>query len=95
MAGVPGQGATVCVANGNQERTYQRHCRRWSACHIVTAMRNQVYNITAAELRGYFLLQLPNLSDMERARWERCIESLAAFERGERNSTHPASTTLQ
>jgi hypothetical protein len=58
-------------------------------------MRNQVYNITAAELRGYFLGQLPNLSGMERARWERCIESLAAFERGERSSTHPASTTLQ
>ena len=59
------------------------------------SMRNQIYNITAAELRGYFLRQLPNLSHMERARWERCIESLAAFERGERNSTHPASTTLQ
>jgi len=76
-------------------RVYQRHCRVWPACHIVAAMRNQIYNITAAELRGYFRRQLPNLNDMERARWERCIESLAAFERTERNSTHPASTTLQ
>lgn len=60
-----------------------------------TVMLSKVYNITAAELRGYFLRQLPNLSDVERARWERCIESLAAFERRERNSTHRASSTLQ
>jgi len=38
---------------------------------------------------------LPNLTDVKRARCERYIESLAAFERRERNSTHPASTTLQ
>jgi hypothetical protein len=58
-------------------------------------MLTQVYNITAADLRGYFLRQLPNLTHLERARWERCIERLAAFERSERHSTHPASGTLQ
>ena len=58
-------------------------------------MNSKVDNITAAELRGYFLRELPKLTDLERARCERYIESLAAFERAERNSTHPASTTLQ
>ena len=58
-------------------------------------MVKQIYNITAADLRGYFLREFPNLNHWERARWERCIESLAAFERRERNSTHPTSTTLQ
>jgi hypothetical protein len=73
--------------------------RRWKPSltsgsqHI--AMLRQVDNITAAELRGYFLQELPKLTDLERARCERYIETLAAFERGERNSTHPASTTLQ
>ena len=60
-----------------------------------TAMLRQVDNITAAELRGYFVRELQKLTDVERARCERYIESLAAFERWERNSTHPASTTLQ
>jgi hypothetical protein len=60
-----------------------------------TPMLRQVDNITAAELRGYFLLELPKLTDVERARCERYIESLAAFECGEQNSTHPANTTLQ
>ena len=60
-----------------------------------TAMLRQVDNITAAELREYFVQELPNLTDVKRARCERYIESLAAFERRERNSTHPASTTLQ
>ena len=60
-----------------------------------TTMLRQVDNITAAELRGYFVRELQKLTDVERARCERYIESLAAFERWERNSTHPASTTLQ
>ena len=60
-----------------------------------TAMLRQADNITAAELRGYFLRELPKLTDAIRARCERYIESLTAFERGECNSTHPASTTLQ
>lgn len=58
-------------------------------------MLRQVDNITAAELRGYFVQELPKLTEVERARCERYIESLAAFERWERNSTHPASRTLQ
>jgi len=58
-------------------------------------MLRQVANITADELRGYFLRELPTLTDAERARCERYIEGLAAFEHGARNSTHPASTTLQ
>jgi len=58
-------------------------------------MLRQVANITAAELRGYLVRELPKLTGVERARCERYIESLAAFERGERNSTHPASTILQ
>ena len=58
-------------------------------------MLTQIYNITAADLRGYFIRQLPKLTAWERARWERCIERLAAFERRERESTHPASGTLQ
>ena len=58
-------------------------------------MNSKVDNITAAELRGYFVLELPKLTDVERARCERYIESLAAFECGEQNSTHPANTTLQ
>jgi hypothetical protein len=60
-----------------------------------TTLVKQVYNITAADLRGYFSREFQNLNDLERARWERCIESLAAFERRARNSTHPTSTTLQ
>jgi hypothetical protein len=60
-----------------------------------SAMLVQIYNLTAAELRGYFVRRLPKLSDPERARWERCIESLVAFERRERNCTHPACSTLQ
>jgi hypothetical protein len=59
------------------------------------AMLRQVDNITAAELRGYFVQELPKLTDVERARCERYIESLTAFECGEQNSTHPANTTLQ
>jgi hypothetical protein len=58
-------------------------------------MIRQVDNITAAELRGYFLRELPKLTGVERARCERYIESLTAFEHGARNSTHPAITTLQ
>ena len=58
-------------------------------------MLKQVYNITAAELRRYFLQLLPRLTHVERARWERCIESLEAFELRERDSRHRASTTLQ
>ena len=58
-------------------------------------MLRQVDNITAADVRGYLQRQLPKLDGLERARCERYIETLAAFERGERNSTHPASTTLQ
>ena len=58
-------------------------------------MLRQVNNITAAELRGYFVRKLPTMTDVQRARCERYIESLTAFERWERNSTHPASTTLQ
>ena len=73
--------------------------RRWKPSLVSgsqhTAMLRQVDNITAAELRGYFLQELPKLTDLERARFERYIETLAAFERGERDSTHPASTTLQ
>jgi hypothetical protein len=59
------------------------------------AMLRQVENITAAELRGYLLRELPKLTGVERARCERYIEGLAAFERGERKSTHPVSRTLQ
>ena len=77
----------------------QTEGRRWKPSLMsgsqYTAMLRQVYNITAAELRGYFLAELPKLTDAIRARCERYIESVAAFERGERNSTHPASTTLQ
>lgn len=58
-------------------------------------MLRQVANITAAEVRGYLLRELPKLTGVERARCERYIERLAAFERGECNSTHPAITTLQ
>ena len=58
-------------------------------------MLSKVYNLTATELRGYFLRRLSKLNDEERARWERCIESLEAFERKERSSTHPGSTTVQ
>jgi len=46
-----------------------------------TVMLHQVDNITAAELREYFVQELPNLTDLKRARCERYIESLAAFER--------------
>ena len=60
----------------------------------VQSMLNKVYPLTVAEVRGYFLRRLPKLTGVERARWERCMESLAAFERGARNSTHRASTTL-
>jgi len=77
----------------------QTEGRRWKASLMsgsqYTAMLRQVDNITAAELHGYFLLELPKLSDAIRARCERYIESVAAFERAERNSTHPASATLQ
>ena len=73
--------------------------RRWKPSLMSgsqhTAMLRQVDNITAAELRGYFLRKLPKLTGVERARCERYIEGLAAFERRERNSTHPACTTLQ
>ena len=73
--------------------------RRWKPSRMSgsqhTAMLRQVDNITAAELREYFLRELPRLTELERARCERYIESLTAFERGERNSTHPARTTLQ
>jgi len=60
-----------------------------------TAMLRQVNNITVAELREYFLRESSNLTAVQRARCERYIESLAAFERSERSSTHPVSSTLQ